>query len=197
MNINDTTLVKLHRNGTCIELSTYSKRFGKHGYFAIPAEGLLEYYRGNRSHPYYNTDCYNFLEMTFYNGKCSIWLTWLSSRSNGRCEGVREYIIIPEHEMVDFMCYSKHDRKLLSCEHENNGTVTFTESAMWNIRNMDARHRRAFCQAMKRGAFLWPDSHTTVYADGKHDFFFNASNGICGGLNLSEYNGRAKYGINT
>ena len=145
MRLNDNTMVKISRHGTCIEISTYSRRFGKHGRFMIVADTLLEYFNGGRKRHFFDTDCGNILEMSFHDGKCIMEFTWLSSWGNGHVEGVRECVVVPRAEMVDFMCYSEHDRKMLSGAQMEDGKVEFTKSAMRNIRNLNKRQRRAFC----------------------------------------------------
>lgn len=197
MRLNDNTMVKISRHGTCIEISTYSRRFGKHGRFMIVADTLLEYFNGRRKRHFFDTDCGNILEMSFRDGKCIMEFTWLSSWGNGHVEGVRECVVVPRAEMVDFMRYSNHDRKMLSDEQMEDGKVEFTESAMRNIRNLNKRQRRAFCKAMARGALCWPDTETRVWADGPRDFYFRTNDGMCGGLILHDYDGKARYGVHT
>ena len=193
----ENTLVKLSRHGTCIEIATYSRKFGKHGRFSIVADSLLEYYSGNRKHPFYDTDCGNFLQMTFWKGVCTMRITWLSVRWSGKCEGVQETISIPTDVMIDFMCYSEHDVKMLSGEEPKAGTITFTESAMRNIREMDSRTRRAFCKAMAKDRLRWPDTETRVWADGPNDFYFRTNDGMCGGLIRHDYRGKYEYSVHT
>ena len=196
--MNDNTLVKIARHGTCIEISTYSRKFGKHGRFMIVAGTLAEYFfSGDRKRHFFDTDCGNILEMSFRDGKCIMDFTWLSHWSNGHVEGVAETVVVPQVEMIDFMCFSERDRKLLSGEQMEDGKVEFTESAMRNIRNLDVRQRRAFCKAMARGALRWPNTETRVWADGSHDFYFLTNDGMCGGLILHDYNGKAQYGVHT
>ena len=197
MRLNDNTMVKISRHGTCIEISTYSRRFGKHGRFMIVADTLLEYFNGGRKRHFFDTDCGNILEMSFHDGKCIMEFTWLSSWGNGHVEGVRECVVVPRAEMVDFMCYSEHDRKMLSGAQMEDGKVEFTKSAMRNIRNLNKRQRRAFCKAMARGALCWPDTETRVWADGPRDFYFRTNDGMCGGLILHDYDGKARYGVHT
>ena len=193
----ENTLVKLSRHGGCIEISTYSRKFGKHGRFMIVADSLLEYYGGNRERPFFDTDCGNWLEMSFRKSECHMKITWLSHRGNGRCEGVTEYISIPADIMIDFMCYSEHDVKMLSGEESKAGTITFTESAMRNIRQMDSRTRRAFCKAMAKDRLRWPDTETRVWADGPNDFYFRTNDGMCGGLIRHDYRGKYEYSVHT
>lgn len=197
-NLNNKTLVSMHRHGECIEISTYSRRHGRHGRFYIVADSLAEYYHGTRRRSFFDTDCGNIAQISFYNGKCVMDFTWLSHYGSGKVEGITERVVIPATEMLDFMIFTNHDRQLISGEELEAGKVEFTETAMRNIRNLNRRQRRAFSKAMARGKLRWPNTATKVWADGKRDFYFSTDDGLCGGLILhTQPDGRCAYSVHT
>ena len=195
----ENTMVKIARHGSCIELSTYSRKFGKHGRFMIVADTLAEYFNGpeKQKRPFFDTDCGNIVEIFFRRGKCVIEFTWLSCWGNGHVEGIRERVAIPTDDMIDFMIYENHEKKFLSEEEMGEGSLEFTEGAMRNIGNLTRRQRRAFSKAMSKGALQWPETNVRVWADGRNNFYFGTDDGLCGGLILHDYDGKCRYSVHT
>lgn len=181
-------LFRAERQDNLIAIQTYGRAHDRKGRFLICMDALQAWLDGNREHPFYDSDCGNFLILRLYGGFCKMQLFWLSEYGSGDLHGIRQDVEFPESLLFSLMQDGTPIRRLCKPQTEN---VRFDASPSTRvIRSIlsDKRKRRAFSKAM-RDNFRWKDdSRVTLYPDGADSFYFDASGSwpLCGGLILHD-----------
>lgn len=181
------TLVKAYRSNSCIVVSTYSRKLGRHGRFLILRENFMDWLARNAGKTtFHDSDCGNYVSIRWREDTNTFLLrfVWLSENNLGEVRGVVENV---ELDGIDFLLAITRETpfSLLSKDDaEYAGKIIFRKSAMQTVGAMDAKTRRAFSKAMRQGALAWPFTTTEVFADGGANFFFKTGYGLCGGLIL-------------
>ena len=177
----ESTMLKIYRSGKFVYVQTYSRKNGRSWRFIIDGEKLDEWCCNGWNNTFRDYDCGNYMSAFVKGDDITIWFDWLCEHSDGTLSGRRQRVKIP---VEDFFAAAECERavRLLSDGREKNGRVIFTERAQKMISRMDSKTRRALSKAMRRGCLQYPDTTTTVYADGGSDFFFRTNDGMCGGL---------------
>lgn len=193
----ESTLIKVYRSGNCVVMQTYSRNLGKSDRFLIDAEALCNWCCDGWRTTFRDSDCGNHMAAYVYRDEICFTFDWLSEYSDGTLRGKRQRVKLPAE---DFFAASECEKTvyLLSGNRPETGRVIFTDRAQKEIGAMDRQTRRALSKAMRRGALQYPNTTTTIYADGKNDFFFKTDDGMCGGLVRHEGSRNAvTYGVHT
>ena len=193
-------LVKIRPcGGSLIELQTYDRIHGRSRRFLISRNLLANHDFSNGA--FYDGDCGNVLTIKFvphsYRLCCEI--LWLNDMGNDVLSGTRQtFSFNPGLGILENMVEGNGGTYLYKGCHPENCSVKFSESAMRNIKGLmaDKYARRAFSKAMRK-SFQWPDTQTTLYADGSRDFYFSTNDGFCGGLIRHESGGKIYYSVHT
>lgn len=193
-------LVKIREEGdNLISLQTYDRANGKSMRFLICRDKLVKHDFSEGD--FYDSDCGNILRMYFtpHTYRLTFEILWISDLGEGEVHGRKQYFSFDPGLGVLNAMQEGMNRNYLYIRNKgrNNYSVTFAESAMRNVGEIrkNRKDHRAFLKAMAR-CFQWPDTHTTVYADG-HDFYFRTNDGLCGGLIRHEHAGKVMYSIHT
>lgn len=176
------TMVKLYRSENCVVLTTYSRKLGKHGRFYILLRKLEDWVADGGPGIFYDSDCGNTLKLRWQDNMLMAEIDWLSEWADGSLHGVRQRIDLPAEEFMAAAECEQTVALLNLHERTKDGTIHFSPAAMSAVGRMDAKTRRAFSKAMRRGSLRWPNTHTEVYHDGGLDFYFKTNDGMCGGL---------------
>ena len=195
----NSTKITLTRDGNFISFSTFSRKLGKHGRFLVDFEKMRNWYESEAAeyHSFLDVDLSNVLQCSFWKNRVCFKVKWLSVSGTGNISGVEERFEIPADEIFEMLTHDGYKKTILYNPDIPAGTVQFTEAAQAIIGHMNTMQLTAFKRAMRLGALQWPETHTTVYADGKRDFFFRTNDGMCGGLIYSDYAGKPKYSVHT
>lgn len=191
------TMLKICGQHNVVELSTYSREHGRKGRFLIDKKRLDAWVDEAGKGTFYDADLASFLRATWReNGNLSVHMSWLRECFDGTLSGTRQHFELPIEDFMD-AAECEHPVRLLATDTRKPGTVTLAPSAHRAIGTMPRSIRRALSKAM-RSHFDWPETETTIYADGKFDFFFRTDDGLCGGLILhTNSRGGYSYGLHT
>ena len=184
--LNESTLVKIRNtcDGNIAEITTYSRKYGKHGRFMIYMPKLRDWVAdGDNRGTFFDGDLGNNIQMMYVKDMICVTIDWLREDNCGNLSGVRQYFNLPAEDFLA-ACECEKTVGLLAKQRNTYRSygVWFSSGANAIIAKMDKRTRRAFSKAIRKGAFEWPNTFTDVYADGGFDFFFRTSDGMCGGL---------------
>lgn len=184
----DSILVKLKPDEDFILMKTYCRKDGSRGNFLLSSGKLESWLESQQSQHkrelFLDIDCENFLAISFRGENLSFRTTWLSSYSDGHCQGNIQRFDVPTAILLDVL----HSGTARTHLHHTVGNDThfIAGAAQRTLQRIqkDKRMRRAFCKAM-RDQLHWRGDTIRLYDDFQPgSFYFEASCGICGGLIL-------------
>jgi len=183
--------VKAPRNDDfCVSLSLYDAMMGKSPTMLISRENLARWFlHDSKQYVFMEEDCGNIVSVRNVGSKF-LWKCWFMS--GGYLEKkatIREFHLTgDEMNRIFIPCGSNLIRKTVQVtEMDANPTapLRFSSDAMKSIGKMP-RPQKTALKKFLRGAFRWYDGNPiTIVKDGKNDFFFRESGGICGGIILT------------
>ena len=198
------TMVKIDRQSGVVAITTYNRKLGRKGRFLIDGKAIDNWFSNTRK-PFVDRDINNRLtiwESQFGSTGRIIYVLeflWLSESWNGELRGYKQIIRLDACEFEGaVLCEGKPCRLLDQCGIELDGILEVTERARAEVAKLPKAERRAFAKAVWK--LKYPNEFTTLYADGKKDFFFRCASGMCGGLVLHEdyhRHGGVYYGVHT
>lgn len=187
------TLIKIKRESeNLFAITTYNPNAGKHGRFLLCRDNL-ENWAGNPSKPFYEEDLYNVLRVDhFHEDEFLFRIKWINftNTNAGTFNGIQQDFILSESEFYGLFKLKENEcaRFLHDSEEPRRVTLDFSHAqrTIHKIVESDKLTRNAFRKAIRDQLNGW--AHTrTFYNDGRLDFFFRDSDGMCGGLIFSAY----------
>lgn len=147
-------------------------------------------------------DAYDYIRFTVHDDMVMIRITHVVPKYDGRIDGRQADLYVPWDTMW-YIVSNGRKASVLSHEYGGRPEIFFTEQAQERIGSLEPRYKRALSKFM-RDAFQWPRSKCiTIFSDYiKGSFYFSEErrddcSGICGGIILSDYNGKACYSMHT
>ena len=197
------TMITIRRTSdNLFAITTYSRNAGKQGRFLILRD-KLESWAGNPTTTFYDEDCGSFLRIGNYAGKFEFKIAWMSSTGNDSFKGIWQFFTLTKAEFYALFALKEDesDRFLRDSNKPGKVTLDFSHAGrtLQRIAESNKAIRRAFSKAVRDQLCGWEYTRT-FYNDGRLDFFFRDSDGMCGGLIFSSYEdrrGHIRHSFNT
>lgn len=194
--------MKVHIEMACDDkyaaISTYAPQCGHNGRFLADTDKLRNWGLGGFDGDFMDRDIAHFLyAYKESDGSIRFEVRWLSYDygSINKIAGIMQAFNLTEAEFINVVFKGEPLTKLCYDSHK---PARFDMSGAGKVLReiqKDKRVKRAFVKGMRD--LQWRDTDFSFYSDGKKDLFFRTDKGMCGGLILSDYDGRLKYYVHT